>query len=155
MNFGDSLLGFTLMGDGLVILSNLSGAFGNVLSKKYVKTRSPLMLTGYQLLTGGLVLTAAGYMAGGQLVFRNTGCLLMLFYLALVAGIPFMLWTMLLAHNDVSRIAAFNLLIPVFGTMWSGIFLGENILTLTNILSLLPVCTGIFLVSYRFKKRKA
>ena len=40
MNFnGASFLGFTLIGDGLVILSNLSGAMGNVISKKISQGR--------------------------------------------------------------------------------------------------------------------
>jgi len=64
-----------------------------------------------------------------------------------------MLWTMLLFYNDVSRVAVFNLLIPVFGTIWSGIFLGENIFTAENMLSLLLVCSGIFLVNFTLKKK--
>ena len=77
----------------------------------------------------------------------------MLLYLAAMAGIAFMLWTMLLFHNDVSRVAVYNLLIPVFGAMWSGIFLGENIFTLINILSLVLVSSGIFIVNISVSKK--
>lgn len=147
MNFGSELGGFTLIGDGLVILSNLSGAAGNVVSKRISGGRSPALLAGWQLITGGAGLCILGAVLGGRLDLSSAAATAVLLYLALMAGIAFMLWTMLLKYNPVSRVAVFNLLIPVFGTMWSGIFLGENILTLSNAVSLLLVCSGIFIVN--------
>ena len=38
--------------------------------------------------------------------------------------------------------------------MLSGIFLHENILTITNLLALLLVCTGIGVVNYQRQNRK-
>lgn len=150
---GGDIGGFTLVGDGLVILSNLSGAFGNIISKKISDNRSPVQISGWQLVIGGTALIISGMIFGGRLIFYNIQCVMILLYLAFMAGIAFMLWTMLLFHNNVSKIAVFNLFIPIFGTMWSGIFLNENIFTLTNIISLLLVCSGVFLVN--FKKIKA
>ena len=148
---GGDLGGFSLIGDGLVILSNLSGAFGNVISKKISPDRNPVQISGWQLTFGGSALIITGLLFGGKLIFYNIQCVLILLYLAFMAGIAFMLWTMLLFHNPVSRVAVFNLFIPVFGTMWSGIFLNENIFTPVNLISLLLVCSGVFLVN--FKKR--
>lgn len=153
MNIGGELGGFLLLSDGLVILSNLSGAAGNVISKKIAKKRDPVQISSWQLITGGGALIIAGLCSGGRLVFYEAGCYFMLMYLAAMAGIAFMLWTMLLFHNDVSRVAVFNLLIPVFGAMWSGIFLGENIFTITNILSLMLVSSGILIVNIRGRKK--
>ena len=146
---GGDLGGFSLIGDGLVILSNLSGACGNVISKKISANRSPLQIAGWQLTFGGSALVIVGFAFGGKLVFYNIQCILILLYLAFMAGIAFMLWTMLLFHNPVSKIAVFNLFIPVFGTMWSGIFLSENIFTPVNLISLLLVCSGVFLVNVK------
>ena len=145
---GGSLGGFSLMGDGLVILSNLSGAFGNVISKKISPDRDPVQISGWQLTFGGSALIMTGLIFGGKLTFYNIQCILILLYLAFMAGIAFMLWTMLLFHNPVSKVAVFNLFIPVFGTMWSGLFLGENIFTPINLISLLLVCSGVFLVNH-------
>lgn len=147
---GDGFAGFSFTGDGLVILSNVSGAVGNVISKKIADGRSPVKVSGFQLLFGGTALIIAGLIFGGNLIFYNINCWICLIYLAAMAGIAFMLWTMLLAHNKVSRVAVYNLLIPVFGTMWSGIFLGENIFTPINLISLLLVCSGIFIVNFKF-----
>ncbi len=151
---GDGLGGFLLLGDGLVILSNLSGAVGNVLSKKISPGRSPVQLSAWQLIFGGSGLILTGLLSGGRLIFYDQGCFWLLLYLAAMAGIAFMLWTMLLFHNDVSKLAVYNLLIPVFGAMWSGLFLGENIFTLTNMTALTLVCSGIFIVNYKRTQKK-
>ena len=139
--------GVTLLGDGLVILSNVSGGIGNVISKKINTGRTPAQVSGWQLFIGGTALTLTGIFLGGWLDFSEPACIIILIYLGAMAGTAFLLWTMLLFHNPVSRVAVYNLLIPVFGTMWSGIFLGENIFTLQNLISLVLVCAGIFLVN--------
>ena len=149
MTSGEGLSGFSLIGDGLVILSNISGAAGNIVTKKISGGRSPAKLAAWQLISGGAALIAAGSISGGRLVSESVSGILLLLYLAAMAGIAFLLWTMLLKYNPVSRVAVFSLLIPVFGTMWSGIFLKENIFTLNNSISLLFVCSGILLVNLK------
>lgn len=153
VNFsGSDMLSFTLYGDGLVILSNLCGAAGNIASKKVGQNKNPIMLTGWQLLFGGLVLLAVGFICGGHLNTENIMGIVNLIYLAAMAGIAFMLWTMLLLHNNVSDVCVYNLLTPVFGTIWSGLFLGESF-TVINIVSLVLVAGGIFLVNFTAKKK--
>ncbi len=154
MNFGADGGGFSLQGDGLVILSNLSGAAGNVISKRVSNGRSPVQLSAWQLIFGGGALLLSGLITGGRLIPDGAGAVFLLLYLAAMAGVAFMIWTMLLFHNSVSRVAVYTLLIPVFGSMWSAIFLGESIFTLTNLISLLLVCSGIFIVNYSFGTRK-
>ena len=141
---------FTFIGDGLVILSNISGAAGNVISKKISGGRRSEQISAWQLIIGGGSLTLGGLLTGGSFSQINIYGIGVLFYLAAMAGIAFMLWTMLLFRYPVSRIAVFNLMIPISGTIWSAILLGENILTFSNLLSLLLVCTGIFIVNASF-----
>ena len=138
-----------------VILSNLSGAAGNIVSKKITsEKRGPVLVSAWQLVLGGAALTITGIILGGKLSTDSLGGWLVLLYLAAMAGIAFMIWTYLLSKNPVSRVAVFNLLIPVFGTMWSGIFLFENIFTLQNILALLLVSAGIFIVNLKKSEKK-
>lgn len=139
--------GISLIGDGLVLLSNVFGGVGNVISKKINVGRTAAQVSGWQLTIGGAALILTGLLSGGHLQFYDSSCVLILLYLGAMAGTAFLLWTMLLFHNPVSRVAIYQLLIPVFGTIWSGIFLGENIFTLPIFLSLLLVCPGIFLVN--------
>ena len=65
------------------------------------------------------------------------------------------MWTALLVYNDSGKIMIYNLLIPVFGVMWSYLILGEtDILNPIYIVSLLLICVGIVLVNIRDKKFK-
>ncbi len=152
MVFGGEMGKFSLVGDGLVILSNIFGGIGNVISKKIDKGRTPIQVSGWQLFIGGAALMLTGFIFGGSITFYNESCVEILIYLGVMAGSAFMLWTLLLFHNPVSKVAVYNLLIPIFGTMWSGIFLKENIFTLRNLSALMLVCSGIFLVNSASKK---
>lgn len=152
VNLNGDILNFTLYGDGLVILSNLCGAAGNITSKKLGQDKNPIMLTGWQLLFGGCVLLTVGFICGGKLYTEDIMGIVNLIYLAAMAGTAFMLWTTLLLHNNVSNVCVYNLLTPVFGTIWSGLFLEER-LTAINLISLVLVSGGIFLVNFTPKKR--
>lgn len=149
MSLGDGpIAGFTLLGDGLVLMSNLSGAAGNIISKKISSPdRTPSFISGWQLLFGGAGLIVCGVLSGGRLYTDNVIGWLLLLYLAAMAGIAFMIWTGLLKKNPVSRVAVFNMLIPIFGTIWSGLFLNETIFTAANVTAILLVCLGILLVN--------
>lgn len=72
--------------------------------------------------------------------------------MAALSAVAFTVWTYLLSHNPVSSVSIYNLLIPVFGTVLSGIFLQENIMTWTHLISIVLVCMGIVLVN---RKQKA
>lgn len=73
--------------------------------------------------------------------------------MALISSVAFTIWTQLLKYNKVGIISIFNFLIPIFGTVLSAIFLGENIFDIKILISLIFVCCGISLV-YKVKKEK-
>ena len=106
-----------------------------------------LILTGYQLSIGGLILLLAGYLTGGVLGDFTIQSALLLAYMVLLSSIAFTLWTTLLKYNRVGMITVFNFTMPIFGAVLSAIFLGERILEWKNILALLLVCSGIWLVT--------
>ncbi|MNV79807.1 EamA-like transporter family protein [compost metagenome] len=72
---------------------------------------------------------------------------LLLVYLALLSSAAFSLWSLLLKHNRVSQITVFNFTVPIFGAVLSAIFLGEVLLEWKNLLALVLVCCGIWLVT--------
>jgi drug/metabolite transporter (DMT)-like permease len=104
-------------------------------------------MTGWQLLIGGLVLTGGGMAAGGDLQALDLTSGALLLYLALLSSVAFAVWSLLLKHNPVGMIAAFNFLIPVFGVALSAIFLGESALRWSYLAALILVCAGIWLVT--------
>ena len=105
-----------------------------------------MLIAGYQLLLGGSLLLIFGYAGNGTLTFQTSGLILLL-YMAVLSAVAFSVWTWLLSHYQVSSISIYNLLIPVFGTLLSGLLLKENVFTAVNIASILLVCGGIAAVN--------
>lgn len=147
VNTGGTVSLDTLLGDFLILLSTISATAGNFASKIIVKGRNPLTVTGFQLSIGGVLLALCGVAFGGRLDFSNIYGMLILLWLALVSAVAFAIWTALLKYHDASKICVFNLLVPVFGTLLSGIMLGEDVFGLNTYLSLALICAGIFLVN--------
>ncbi|MDO4168271.1 MAG: DMT family transporter [Lachnospiraceae bacterium] len=143
---GSSLAGFKLTGEGFILIAALAQTLASFYSKKLVKDMDVMAVTGSQLFLGGIPLLVIGYGMGGKLVPNLTGMLL-LGYMALLSSVAFTIWTQLLKYNPASEITFYNLFIPVFGTILSGIFLGERIFTVINILSIVCVCLGIVFVN--------
>ena len=148
---GSGLGGFKLTGEGFAVFAAMAQSLASIYSKKLARYMNVKTITGYQLFIGGILLAAAGVLTGGTLTAVWQGVLLLL-YMAALSAVAFTVWTYLLSHNPVSSVSIYNLLIPVFGTVLSGIFLQENIMTWTHLISIVLVCMGIVLVN---RKQKA
>lgn len=155
INWGGSISLDTGFGDFMIFLSTVSAAAGNLIAKKVSVGRNPVQITAFQLMIGGLVLTIIGIICGGQLPFGRLQSILILLWLAFVSAAAFSIWTALLKYHPASMITVFNLLVPVFGTVLSGILLGENVFKIETFISLLLISLGIAVVnlSGSFKRK--
>lgn len=150
VNLGGGLSSrFTLNGDLLIMASSLFFALGSVISKKLSQNENPFLLTGSQLFFGGLVLLAIGYLGGGRLHAVSLPGILLLLYLIVLSATAFTIWTFLLRDHEAASVSVYFFLLPVFGVLLSGLFLGEQVLTLRNLAALLFVCAGIYVVNSR------
>ena len=66
---------------------------------------------------------------------------------ALLSTVSFILWAELLKYNPVGKVAIFGFSIPVFGVVLSAVFLEEQVFRFQNLMALLLVSLGIFLVN--------
>ncbi|MBO9514704.1 MAG: DMT family transporter [Variovorax sp.] len=149
VNVGRGPLQFdlTLQGEGSVVMAALVLSAASIYGKKLSQRIDSVVLTGYQLAIGGAALLLVGLALGGTLRGPGLGAVLLLGYLVLLSAAAFSLWTTLLKYNRVSMVAVFNFMIPIFGTLLSGLFLDERFLEWKNALALLLVCAGIWLVT--------
>ncbi|MEX0082773.1 DMT family transporter [Clostridium butyricum] len=141
---------FSIQGEGFVMLAALILSASSIYGKKITQNQDASIVTGYQLFIGGLILLLLGYISGGCLsgfTFKSTSVLI---YMALLSSVAFAVWTQLLKYNKVGIISIFNFLVPVFGSLLSAIFLGENIFDIKILISLIFVCLGIYMV-YKIK----
>ncbi|WP_298024942.1 DMT family transporter [uncultured Dysosmobacter sp.] len=146
--------GITLLGEGFIVIAAVSFGLGSTWSKVVSTHSSPTIVTGYQMLIGGALLCLAGLLVGGRLTPVDPGALPLLLYLSFLSAAAFSLWTMLLKYNDVGKVTVYNFLVPIFGTLLSGIFLHEPVLTMRNLIALALVCTGIVVVNCHLSRTK-
>ena len=142
---GGSLGAWSLMGEGLVFAAVVAGGCATCLMRRYGASGDPLMLTGWQFCCGGLVLAGIGLALGGRVGTCTPASLGVLAYLGMLSATAFSIWSSLLKHNPVSRIAVFRFFIPIFGVLFSIVFLGEAVPV--NQLPSLLVALGLIVVS--------
>ena len=145
-------LDVTLLGEGFIIGAAFVLAAGSIYGKRISRDLDPMVMTGWQLALGGAVLVAIGLIGGGHLGAFDLGSGALLLYMALLSAFAFATWSLLLKHNPVGMLAAFNFLIPVFGVALSSLFLGESVMRWTYGAALVLVCVGIWLVTRQSEK---
>lgn len=141
---------FSIQGEGFVMLAAFILSASSIYGKKITQNQDASIITGYQLFIGGLILLLLGYISGGCLSGFTLKSTSLLIYMALLSSVAFAVWTQLLKYNKVGIISIFNFLVPVFGSLLSAIFLGENIFDIKILISLIFVCLGIYMV-YKIK----
>jgi drug/metabolite transporter (DMT)-like permease len=149
---GNSLdMGFKLIGEGFILIAQLSYGMSTVLINLFSKKVSPVVLSGTQFTMGGIVLTLIGMGMGGRLGNITTGGLSIIFYLALVSAVAYTLWSILLAWNDVSKVAIFGFVNPLCSVILSALILGEvkQAFNIGSLVALVLVCAGIYIVNRR------
>lgn len=154
-NSGGFDFNFRFSGEGFIIISSLSYAFSSVFLKKFSESENPVVLSGYQFALGGIAMTVFGIVLGGKITQADFKGIVLLIYLAFISAAAYTLWGILLKYNDVSRVAVFGFMTPVFGCLLSAIFLKEEITqtAFQIILSLLLVCLGIYAVNSKSKNK--
>lgn len=145
---GGLVASFALNGEGFMILAAVSYGFSSIFIKVFSKKDSPVMLSGYQFLIGGICLSIIGVLMGGHLDdFSAKGALLLL-YMMFISAAAYSLWGILLKYNSVSQVAIFGFMTQVFGSVFSALFLDEaDSIGGNTVLALGLVCLGIYLVN--------
>ena len=146
----------SLIGEGFIFFSTVAYAFSSVCLKHYSKAENPVVLSGYQFLLGGFIMSICGGIMGGHVSGFYGKSIAMLFYLALISAVAYTLWGILLKYNPISKVAVYGFMNPVFGVILSAVLLpGENEeLGMKSIVALILVCAGIYVVNYVSPKQK-
>ncbi|MEC5386311.1 DMT family transporter [Uliginosibacterium sp. H3] len=149
VNFKPELMdfSFTLLGEGFVVIAAFALAAASIYGKRISQHMDSVLMTGWQLLIGGVALVLAGYAFGGTLHGFTWQSSALLAYLVVLSSAAFSLWSLLLKYNRVGLVTVFNFLVPVFGAVLSAIFLDESVMEWKNAVALVLVCGGIWLVT--------
>ena len=150
INFDPSGLtgGFTFQGEGAILIAAIAYALSSALVKSYSQKENPVVLSGYQFIFGGIIMTIVGALMGGKLTGWSFSSVLLLLYLALISSVAYSVWGILLKYNPVGKVAIYSFTNPIFSVLLSFIFLHETSSFGPELMIALGlVCCGIWLVN--------
>ena len=151
MNLDGLNFNISPLGDGLVVLGIVAYSFSVIMTTLFAQKEDPIVLCGYQMSLGGVVLLVAGIVFNGTFDFM--GMLPIFIGLALLYAVSYTLWTILLKYNSPSSVTIYSFMTPVFGVLFSALLLSEDGgVAITNlVIALILVCAGIILWGYEKK----
>lgn len=153
MNLNGLSLNFSPLGDGLVLLGTLAYSIAVMLIKRFAQDEDPIVLSGYQMTFGGVVLLVTGLFLGGKMDF--VGMLPVFAGLSAIYAVSYALWTLLLKYNSPSGITIYSFMTPVFGVLFSALLLEEEggVAPVNLVAALILVCAGIVIWGYEKKQK--
>lgn len=144
----------SFLGEGMILISAVSSAFSAAYIKKFSKDTDVVMLSGYQFFCGGVVMAALGYLMGGRLQSISYSAWILILYMGFISAAAYTIWSILLKHNNVSKVSVYKFMNPIFGVLLSYILLREDSqMGWQTLIALLLVCAGIYVVNRQEKFR--
>lgn len=117
---------FTWLGDGMIMLNALCSAGASLMTRGVGQRIDVFIGTGISLGMGGALLILPALFLGGTLQTTTLWGVTILILLIGISTIGFTLYNKLLTCNPVGKVAIYNSLIPVIGTLSSCLCLGET-----------------------------
>lgn len=117
---------FSLLGDGFIVLNALCGASAALLTRGLSLRVDVFVGTGLGLALGGALLVVPGLAMGGTLPHISLWGLCILSMLICISTVGFALYNKLISCNPVGKVAIYNSLIPVVGSVTSCLCLQET-----------------------------
>jgi len=140
--------GFTLKGEGFILIASVSYAISSVLIKEYSRYENPVTLSGYQFVIGGIVMILVATISGGRLSFTSPVGIILIIYMALISSVAYSIWGILLKYNPVSSVTIYGFTNPIFGALLSALLLGEwKRISFEHLCALAFVSIGIYIVN--------
>jgi drug/metabolite transporter (DMT)-like permease len=138
----------TLVGDVVVLSGALMSAFSSIATKRTAGRIHPVALICWQSWASWpmLALLSWGFESGRVFVFSGRAIAAILYLGLLSAAFGFVAFAWLIQRNTATRVTALTFLTPVFGVAYSWFLLNET-LTPTQILGVLGVCLGVYIVN--------
>jgi len=144
---------WALLGDLLMLLTAICGAFYGVLAQKMLKKYNPITVTTYAMVTGTCLLIPAAFVEGlsQALTKIDLQAASLILFLGIGGGaLGYFLWTFALARLTPTQVAVYINLNPMVAAILGAALLAEK-LTLVFIAGFVAVLIGVLLVNWPTK----
>ena len=148
-----SFSGFKMTGEGFLVLAALFSALASVFVAKYGKGKDAFFAGGMQFFLGSLPLIVMGLALCKQWPQVNASGVLLLLYGAFISATAFPLWSLVLRYQSSGEFGVYRLFIPVFGALFSVLFLKERFTT-EIFIGMVLVLLGSLILNLPTKKKK-
>ena len=133
------------IGEFLVMLASFCTVAAGAAGKRAYQDHSPVLLTAYAQLSGGLLLLAVGFVSGGRITPTGWEAAGIFAYLCAASLIAYALWNTLLKFQNLSDLFLIKFTETLFAAVFSAMLLGEDIFRFTYLGSFVLICLGIAL----------
>ena len=144
INFNSEGISFS-WGDVLIIGASVCTVVASILSKRALKSNSPIAVTGISQLAGGIVLSLAALLMGADMLSFSPKSLAAFAYICTASMIAYILWNHLLSQSDLSNMFIIKFAEPLFACLFGAVLLGENILKWQYLIAFILIAAGIIL----------
>ena len=134
-----------------MLLSILTFVTGTNLSRIVTTGIKSVVVSGYNLLVGGMELFVLALILGGRIGNGGIYGIMCLVFLSLTSCVCLYLWTALSSANSVSKVAVFQCVNPITGAIAASLLLGENVFQPKYMVSVVLVTFGIVIITSRPK----
>lgn len=119
-------LEFHILGEGFIFIATTFNALGSIVVKKWGQNESSYDMSSIQFVLGGIILIIIGVLSRRYAVEFNLRGILLLVYGGFVSSTAFIIWYKLLHYQKAGKVGIYKLFIPIFGSILSIIFLGDE-----------------------------
>lgn len=130
-------------GDLLIIGASVCTVIANVISKNSAQGNSPFWITGFSQLTGGILLLAAAFVLGADMLRFDLHSTAVFAYICIASICSYTLWYYILKNNSLSKMFIIKFAEPLFACIFSAVLLGENIFRLQYLFAFILISLGI------------
>lgn len=148
-------MSFSLRGEGFMLINGLVTSIVEISIRPRAQDVSAPVVTWGQLFFGSIPLIVVGYLGLERTLYWNGLAISLLVYGAFISAVAFILWYELLKVNNASEITIYRLFIPIFGSVISAILVPGEAFTISLLLGLILVVSGIVVLNIYARRRGA